>query len=251
MNIAIEITDVSKRFGPVTAVDALNLRIEEGAFVGLLGRNGAGKSTIINMATGLLTPSAGRIRVLGLDIKHKAIAIKGQIGVMPQDEGQLDCLTGPQYLDLVGRLYGLTREVIEGRRQELFGTLELEPEPGALIREYSYGMRKKLALCAALVHGPKVLFLDEPFEGIDPLTARTIKEILLRLQKKGVTVLMSSHMIEVVERLCPVIIIIERGRLVCSGSLEDIRAEHGDGASLESLFVELMGGARQGELSWL
>ncbi len=251
MNIAIEFDQVSKRFGPVSAVDALDLQIEEGAFVGLLGRNGAGKSTLINMATGLLTPTAGRIGVLGLDIRHRAIEIKGQIGVMPQDAGQLDCLTGPQYLDLVGRLYGLTSTVVEERRQELFDTLDLAPEPGALIREYSYGMRKKLALCAALVHGPRVVFLDEPFEGIDPVTARTIKEILLGLQVKGVTVLMSSHMIEVVERLCPLIAIIERGRLVCSGTLEEIRAEHGSGGSLESLFVELMGGARKGELSWL
>jgi ABC-2 type transport system ATP-binding protein len=248
---ALEIDDLTKRFGAVTAVDRLSLRIEEGTLVGLLGRNGAGKSTTINLATGLLSPSSGRIRVLGLDLGRHPLDVKRQIGVMPQDEGQLDCLTGRQYLHFVGRVYGLEDAVIDRRSRELLELLELEAAPRALIRDYSGGMRKKLALSAALIHGPRMVFLDEPFEGIDPLTSRTIKDILVGLKRKGVTVLMSSHMLEVVEKICPLIAIVDRGRLLGCGSLAQLREQLERGGSLDSLFVDLLGGARPGELSWL
>ena len=251
MSHALEFEDASKRFGATIAVDGLTLHLEPGTFLGLLGRNGAGKTTTINMATGLLRPTSGRVRVLGMDVREKPLAVKQRIGVMPQEEGLLDCLTGPQYLDFVGRIYGLEEAEIERRSRELFDTLELTPAPGALVRDYSYGMKKKLALCAALVHGPRVLFLDEPFESIDPVTSRTIKEILLGLERKGVTILMSSHVLEVVEKLCPLIAIIDRGRLTGLGSLEELRGRHGESGSLEEIFVALMGGAKPGELSWL
>ncbi|MBI2837407.1 MAG: ABC transporter ATP-binding protein [Acidobacteria bacterium] len=251
MAYALELQNVVKRFGPTTAVDDLTLRIGSGAFVGLLGRNGAGKSTTINMCTGMLKPSAGSIRVLTMDMKSDALAVKRRIGVMAQDEGFLDCLTGAQYLHFTGRVYGLDDNRIAERSAELLETLDLAPAPGALIREYSYGMKKKLALCAALIHGPEMLFLDEPFEGIDPVTGRTIKDILLGLHRKGITVLMSSHILDVVEKLCPQIAIIDRGRLRGFGTMEEIRQIHGSNASLEQLFIELMGGAKRGELSWL
>ena len=248
---ALELDNLSKRFGALTAVDDLTLHLEEGALLGLLGRNGAGKSTTINMATGLLNPTSGSIRVLGLDLASHPLEVKRQIGVMPQDEGELDCLTGRQYLDFVGRIHGLDEGVIAQRSRELFETLELEPEPRAVIRDYSVGMRKKVALSAALIHGPRLVFLDEPFEGIDPLTARTMTDLLLALHRNGVTVLMSSHMLEVVEKLCPLIAIIEKGRLLGLGSLDELREDFASGGSLETLFIELMGGARTGELSWL
>ena len=248
MTYALELENVTKRFASTTAVDDLTLRLEPGAFLGLLGRNGAGKTTTINMATGLLQPTSGRVRVLGLDVGERPLEVKR---VMPQDESLLDCLTGRQYLEFVGRLYGLAGAQIERRAGELFETLELAPEPAALVRDYSYGMKKKLGLCAALLHGPQVVFLDEPFEGIDPITSRTIKDILVSLQRKGVTLVMSSHVLEVVEKLCPLIAIIDRGRLMGLGSLEELHGKLGAADSLEELFVSLMGGARAGELSWL
>lgn len=251
MDYALQLENVTKRFSSTVAVDDLTLRIEHGAFLGLLGRNGAGKSTTINMSTGLLKPSSGSIRVLDMDVRSQALAVKQRIGVMAQDEGFLDCLTGPQYLHFAGRVHGLDESQIEKRSAELFETLELAPAAGALIREYSYGMKKKLALSAALIHGPQMLFLDEPFEGIDPVTSRTIKDILLGLHRKGVTVLMSSHILDVVEKLCPQVAIIDRGRLRGFGTMEEIRERHGAAASLEQLFIELMGGAKRGELSWL
>jgi ABC-2 type transport system ATP-binding protein len=248
---ALELTSVSKRFGAKLAVDALNLRLEPGAFLGLLGRNGAGKSTTIKMATGLILPTEGRIRVLGKDLEPHLIEVKRQIGVMPEDLALLDRLSGPQYLRFVGRMYGLEDAVIDRRREELFERLDLAPEPGLLIADYSYGMKKKAALCAALLHGPRLVFLDEPFEGIDPVTSRTIRQILEGLSQRGVTLVLTSHVLEIVEKLCPLIAILDEGRLCGLGTLDELRAQHGATGSLEELFVSLMGGARSGELSWL
>jgi ABC-2 type transport system ATP-binding protein len=248
---ALELTAVSKRFGTKRAVDALSLRLEPGAFLGLLGRNGAGKSTTIKMATGLILPTEGRIRVLGQDLEPHLLEVKRQIGVMPEDLALLDRLTGPQYLRFVGRMYGLEDEVIDRRREELFERLDLQPEPGLLIADYSYGMKKKAALSAALLHGPRLVFLDEPFEGIDPVTSRTIRQILESLRRRGVTLVLTSHVLEIVEKLCPLIAILDEGRLCGHGTLDELRAQHGATGSLEELFVSLMGGAKGGALSWL
>jgi ABC-2 type transport system ATP-binding protein len=248
---ALEFEGVTKRFGDTLAVNNLALSIAPASLVGLLGRNGAGKTTSINMATGLLKPTSGSIRVLGLDIEQHPIEVLRRIGVMPQDDSLLEYLTGPQFLQFVGRAHGLSFGVIDARTREIFATLELTPQPGSLVRDYSYGMKKKLALGAALIHGPDLVFLDEPFEGIDPMTSRTIREILTGLQRKGVTIVMSSHVLEIVERLCDTIAIIDRGSLLAFGTLDDVRRRHGLFASLEELFVSLMGGAKAGELSWL
>ena len=250
MDYALELLHLTKRFGEKVAVDDLTLRLEPGTFLGLLGRNGAGKSTTLKMIMGLLEPTSGSVRVLGMELAGEAIAIKRQVGVVPEDMALMDYLTGPQYLRFVGRMYGLDDSVIDGRRDELFAKLELAPPGRTLITNYSYGMKKKLALCAALVHGPRVLFLDEPFEGIDAITSRTIKDILLSLQSRGVTIVLTSHIMEVVERLCPRIAILNEGRLLGCGTLDELRAGHGAG-SLETLFVDLVGGTRTGELSWL
>jgi len=248
---ALELQNLTKCYGDNTAVDNLTIKLKKGEFLGLLGRNGAGKTTAINLATGLLKPTSGQALVMGLDVRKKPLQVKRQIGVMPQEESLLECLTGRQYIQFVGRMYGLEEKQIEIRRDELFQILELEPEPGTLVRDYSYGMKKKVGLCAALIHGPQIAFLDEPFEGIDPVTSRTIKDILTGLQKKGITILMSSHTLELVEKLCPLIAIIDKGQLKGFGSLDELRNSLGDAENLEELFIELMGGAKKGELSWL
>ena len=248
---ALLLEGVSKRFGAQLALDDVTLALPRGGFLGLLGRNGAGKTTAISIATGVLPATAGRALVFGLDVEREPLAVKRRVGVMPQQEGLLELLTGPQYLRLAGRLYGLDTREVERRAAELLATLELVPAPAALVRDYSYGMRKKLALAAALLHGPELVFLDEPFEGLDPLATRTVRDLLVLLRERGVTLLMSSHGLDVVERLCERVAILDRGRLVAHGTLAELRAAHGEFATLEDLFVRLHGGARAGELSWL
>ncbi len=247
---ALELLNLTKHFGDKIAVDGLSLSLEAGAFLGLLGRNGAGKSTTLKMVTGLLKPTSGSIRVLGIDIAAEPIAVKRQIGVMPEDMALLEYLTGPQYLRFVGRMYGLDEATIDARRLELFGKLDLAPAANALVADYSFGMKKKIALCAALIHGPRILFLDEPFEGIDAVTSRTIKDILQTLQQRGVTLILTTHILDLVERLCPLIAILDEGKLKGFGTLDELRGR-ANGESLENLFVGLVGGAQTGELSWL
>ena len=248
MEPALELENLTKRFGEKAAVEGLSLSLEPGAFLGLLGRNGAGKSTTLKMVTGLLKPTSGCIRVLGLDLEADPLAVKRQIGAMPEDMALLDMLTGPQYLRFVGRMYGMPEALIDARREELFDKLDLAVAPKLLLTDYSFGMKKKVALCAALIHGPRMVFLDEPFEGIDPVTSRTIKDILHSLQQSGVTLVLTSHILEVVEQLCPLIAILDEGRLKGFGPLEDLKR---GGESLEQLFMDLVGGAQKGELSWL
>jgi ABC-2 type transport system ATP-binding protein len=252
VQFALEIDAVTKHFGETVALDGISLRLQPGEMLGLLGRNGAGKSTTIKLATGLLRPTRGAIKVLGHDIcAGDALEAKRGIGVLPEDMALAERLSGPQYLRFVGRLHGIDDREIDRRRDDLFGLLDLSPATGGLIADYSYGMKKKLALCAALLHAPRLLFLDEPFEGIDPVTSRTIKDLLAGLRKKGVTLLLTSHVLEIVEHLCPRIAIIDKGRLIGDGTLDELRRLHGHEGTLESLFVDLMGGARAGELSWL
>jgi len=250
MTPAIRIQSVTKRFGPLVAVSDVSLEVPEGTFLGLLGRNGAGKSTLIKMITGLMKPTQGEIHVLGEKVSMTSLDIKRRIGVTPQGMAMIDGLTGAQYLRLIGRLYGLEDDVIDERRKELFDVLELEPESGTLIGDYSYGMQKKTALCAALIHGPELLLLDEPFEGVDPVTVRVIKDLLLGLNRKGTTLVLTSHALDLVETLCPVLAIIDDGKVLASGTIEALKAAHGENNSLEQIFLELTGGGRKGELSW-
>ncbi len=255
--LAVELDNVSKEFGSKRAVDGLSLALEPGSFLGLLGRNGAGKSTTLKLLTGLIAPTSGTIRLLGIDLAKDPIAVKRQIGTMPEDMGLLDQLTGDQYLHFVGRMRGLDEATIERRGAELFDKLDLHPSPKLMICDYSFGMKKKISLITALLHAPKILFLDEPFEGIDPVTSRTIKEMLIALQQRGVTLVLTSHILEVVERLCPLIAILDEGHLKCFAPLSELYARHGNGAGaagrggLEALFVDLVGGGKGGDLSWL
>jgi ABC-2 type transport system ATP-binding protein len=239
MTAAIETQALSRYFAGLCAVDQVSLRVEAGWFFGFLGPNGAGKSTTIKMLTGLLSPSAGQISILGRDMldPDQALDAKRKIGVIPEDLALFENLTAREYLTFVGRMYLLPRETIRSRSEELLGLFELEAEHKKLTVEYSYGMKKKLALAAALLPNPDLLFLDEPFEGVDAITSHVIRDILADYVARGSTVFLTSHVLEIVERLCTHVGIIAKGRLVEQSSLADLRR----GSSLEARFLELVG----------
>jgi ABC-2 type transport system ATP-binding protein len=272
---AIDTTALTRRFGDFTAVQEVDLRVDAGQFFGFLGPNGAGKSTTIKMLTGLLAPTSGSIHILGKDLTVNSAEIKRQIGVVPEGMALFGRLTAEEYLKFVGRMYGLDRATTLQRTQELLEFMQLADENKKLIADFSHGMQKKLALAAAVIHGPRVLFLDEPFEGVDAVAAGTLKSMLQRMIVRGATVFLTSHVLEIVERLCTHVAIIHRGQLVAQGSLEELRAGAGrvrtpDSAevtqkaaehrSLEEIFLEVVGTDRAGnpavtaaeqELSWL
>jgi ABC-2 type transport system ATP-binding protein len=251
---------LTRRFGSLTAVDAIDLTVAAGQFFGFLGPNGAGKSTTIKMLTGLLAPTSGRMQLLGLDFSSNAVEIKRQIGVVPEGMGLFERLTGSEYLNFVGRMYGLDRATTQQRSAELLEFMQLADRPKSVIADYSHGMQKKLALAAAVIHGPRILFLDEPFEGVDALAAGTLKALLGRMTERGVTIFLTSHVLEIVERLCSHVAIIHKGRLVAQGSLEELRAgvagEEGGKTTLEQIFLSIVGHSglerpQMEELSWL
>src|SRR5882762_7010525 len=261
---AVETFDLVRRFGDFAAVDNLNLMVQRGSFFGFLGPNGAGKSTTIKMLTGLLAPTSGRILVLGRDLAVEPLEVKRRIGVVPEDLNLFERLTGAEMLSFTGRMYGLQKAEIAQRAPELLDLMELRNEPRKLIVEYSHGMKKKLCLACALIHRPEVLFLDEPFEGVDAIASRTLKDLLTRLTARGLTVFLTSHVLEIVERLCSDIAIISQGRLLASGPLNELRKGiqisadgQGEGSplSLEDYFIRVVGGTRgTGEeevLQWL
>ncbi len=273
--LAIDTSGLTRRFGDFTAVQDVDLRVDSGQFFGFLGPNGAGKSTTIKMLTGLLAPTSGSIRILGKDLTVNSAEIKRQIGVVPEGMALFGRLTAQEYLRFVGRMYGLDRATTLKRTQELLEFMQLADENKKLIADFSHGMQKKLALAAAVIHGPKVLFLDEPFEGVDAVAAGTLKAMLQRMIARGATVFLTSHVLEIVERLCTHVAIIHRGQLVAQGSLEQLRVGAGrarkadsaeltpqgaENRSLEDIFLEVVGTDRAGnpavtapeqELSWL
>src|SRR6202163_1218691 len=223
-DVAIRTEKLTRRFGNLIAVDDMDLQVTAGQFFGFLGPNGAGKSTTIKMLTGLLAPSSGRVEVLGIDFATHPVEVKRQIGVVPEGMGLFDRLTGTDYLRFVGRMYGLDQQTTDRRADELLEFMQLADRPKTMIVDYSHGMQKKLALAAAVIHGPRVLFLDEPFEGVDALAAGTLKAMLQRMIARGATVFLTSHVLEIVERLCSHVAIIHKGHLVAHGSLEELRA---------------------------
>src|SRR6266566_7216133 len=257
--IAIRTQRLTRRFGNLTAVDGVDLQVAAGQFFGFLGPNGAGKSTTIKMLTGLLTPTAGRMQLLGIDFSRHPIDIKRQIGVVPEGMGLFERLTGAEYLTFVGRMYGLDKSTTKQRCEELLDFMQLADRPKTMIADYSHGMQKKLALAAAVIHGPRILFLDEPFEGVDALAAGALKALLGRMTERGTTIFLTSHVLEIVERLCSHVAIIHKGRLVAHGSLEELRAGISDeegNKTLEQIFVSIVGqdGTERPqleELSWL
>src|ERR1700722_239892 len=267
---AIATQHLTRRFGDLIAVQDVNLSVAPGQFFGFLGPNGAGKSTTIKMLTGLLSASSGSIQILGLDLAQNPVEVKRQIGVVPEGMALFGRLTGAEYLNFVGRMYGLDRETAGKRTAELLDFMQLADQPKALVTDYSHGMQKKLALAAAVIHGPRILFLDEPFEGVDAIASGTLKAMLQRMIARGATIFLTSHVLEIVERLCSHLAIIHRGRLVAQGSLEELRAgveaqaavlpvvgtagnSRGEKLTLEQIFLRTVGGSRSSgqELSWL
>jgi ABC-2 type transport system ATP-binding protein len=251
MSFAIETTNLTRDFGTFRAVDALDLQVPAGCFYGFLGPNGAGKSTTIKMLTSLLAPTSGRIRILGDDTgdEARALAVKRRVGVVPENLALFDNLTASEYLTFVGRMYMMPADVIASRRDELLAMMDLAHEDRKLTLEYSHGMKKKLALAAALISNPDVLFLDEPFEGVDAVASRVLRDTLKQFVTRGATVFLTSHVLEIVERLCTDVGIIARGKLVHQGSMGDLRRD----GSLEDRFLEVVGGDAEGRqrLSWL
>jgi ABC-2 type transport system ATP-binding protein len=259
--------------GGFMAVDHIDLAVEAGQFFGFLGPNGAGKSTTIKMLTGLLAPTAGTITLLGQDLLSNPVEVKRHIGVVPEGMALFGKLTATEYLTFVGRMYGLDKQTTAQRTAELLDFMGLANERKKLIADYSHGMGKKLALAAAVIHGPKVLFLDEPFEGVDAIAALTLKNMLQGMISRGATIFLTSHVLEIVERLCTHVAIINKGHIVANGSLDELRAgvqarltpadpnDHDSNArlTLEQIFLNVVGGETAGpsvthpeqELAWL
>jgi len=252
MNFAIETSNLTRDFGKFRAVNELNLRVESGRFYGFLGPNGAGKSTTIKMLTGLLAPTAGAMHILGQDRSDpkRALEVKRRVGVVPENLALFDNLTAREYLTFVGRMYLLPRDTVRERSQELLAMMELAHEEKKLTLEFSHGMKKKLALAAALIPNPDLLFLDEPFEGVDAVASRVLRDTLKQCVSRGATVFLTSHVLEIVERLCTDVGIIVQGKLVHQGTMEDLKR---DGSSLEDKFLTVVGNGEQEsqKLSWL
>lgn len=246
---SVQTFGLTRHFDGFVAVDNLDLAVEKGSFFGFLGPNGAGKSTTIKMLTGLIAPSSGQARLLGLDVSRRPLEVKRRIGVVPEDLCLFDHLRAREYLHFVGRMHRLPEGAVLTRTEELLALLGMADTGKTLCVEFSHGMKKKLALAAALIHDPELLFLDEPFEGIDAVASRTIRHVLERVVQRGGTIFLSSHILTIVEKLCTHVGIIHRGRLVCQGSLASVTA----GRTLEDVFLETLGEMQDGApgLSWL
>lgn len=250
-NVAIETRQLTRDFGTFRAVDQIDLRIERGRFYGFLGPNGAGKSTTIKMLTGLLAPSDGSIRILGEDMSNpnRALDVKRRIGVVPENLGLFDNLTAREYLTFIGRMYLLPKNTVRERCEELLAMMDLAGDEKKLTLEFSHGMKKKLTLAAALIPNPDLLFLDEPFEGVDAVASRTLRDTLKRCVERGATIFLTSHVLEIVEKLCSDVGIISKGRLVHQGPMVELR----NGGSLEDKFIAVVdeGKTDVQTLSWL
>jgi ABC-2 type transport system ATP-binding protein len=251
MSLAIETRGLTRLFDDFRAVDAIDLTVERGTFYGFLGPNGAGKSTTIKMLTGLLAPTKGDIFVLGRDMRDQkeALDAKRHLGVIAENLSLFDNLTAREYLTFVGRMYLLDRDTIRTRSEELLSLLGLADENKKLTLEYSHGMKKKLALAAALLPNPDLLFLDEPFEGVDAITSRVIRDLLAGYVARGSTVFLTSHVLEIVEKLCTHVGIIVKGQLVEQTSMAALR----QGDTLENRFIQVAGSEAVAAptLSWL
>jgi ABC-2 type transport system ATP-binding protein len=249
LSAAIRVENLRKIYGQKAALDGLTLSVPRGCFFGFLGPNGAGKTTTIRMLIGLTPPTSGSIELLGMEMPDQAVEIKHKIGLVPDESLLFDRLTGREFLEFVGRMYGLGRAVAKERAGELLSLFELSAEDRKLIADYSKGMRKRVAMAAALIHRPELFLMDEPFEGVDAVGARLMKDLLLDQVRQGATVFLTSHVLEVVERLCDRVAIIDEGKLVMEEAMRDLR--HGP-ETLEDIFVRVVGAERAVEkLDWL
>jgi ABC-2 type transport system ATP-binding protein len=246
---AVRTRGLEKSYDGKPALRGLDLEVARGEFFGFLGPNGAGKTTTIHILTGLVKASAGEVEVLGLPIPAELDAVKRLIGVVPDENVLFDRLTGSEFLEFAGRMYGLSRQTAASRAGELMQLFELENSRDTLISGYSKGMKKRVALGAALIHRPQLFLLDEPFEGVDPVGARLMKEILQQQVEQGATVFLTSHVLDVVERLCQRVAIVDQGRVVAEGSVAQLRSAE---ETLEDIFMRVVGGERPvRELEWL
>jgi ABC-2 type transport system ATP-binding protein len=246
---AIAVRDLRKLYGSKAAVDGLTLTVPRGCFFGFLGPNGAGKTTTIRMLMGLAPPTSGSIEMLGLAMPAHALEIKRRIGLVPDESVLFDRLTGAEFLEFAGRMYGIERATAAERGSELLELFELDNAGGRLIAQYSKGMRKRLAMAAALIHRPELFLMDEPFEGVDAVGARLMKDLLVEQVRRGATIFLTSHVLEVVERLCDRVAIIHEGKLVVEGSMAEL---HSGSETLEDAFVRLVGAERVlDRLDWL
>ena len=246
---ALELTGLVKRFGAKVAVDHLQLRVRTGCMFGLVGPNGAGKTTTLSMATGLLRPDAGRAAILGHDVWQDPARAKALIGMLPDGMRLFDRLSGAELLRYVGLLRRVPEPDIATRSRELLAALGLSDDANTLVVEYSAGMTKKIGLACALIHAPRLVILDEPFEAVDPVSGEHIRSILRGYVASGGTVVLSSHVMELVESLCDELAVVAQGRVLAAGTLDQIRA----GSSLQQRFLDLVGytAAGEGELAWL
>ena len=245
---AVAMRGLGKRFGDVIAVKGIDLDVPRGSFFGLVGPNGAGKTTTLSMVTGLLRPDAGQVLVLGRDVWADPVGAKRVLGILPDGLRLFDRLTGLELVTYAGLLRGLPRQLASERATELLEALGLTDASGKFVVDYSAGMSKKVTLAAALVHGPRVLVLDEPFEAVDPVSAATIRQILADYVAAGGTVILSSHVMDLVERICSHVAVISEGLVLATGTLDEVR----DGERLEDRFVRLVGGTTSVEgLAWL
>lgn len=267
--LAIETHGLSRSFGSFVAVERVDLRVNQGEFFGFLGPNGAGKSTTIRMLTGLLQPTDGSIQILGLDFAQHPLEVKRQIGVVPEGLALFKRLTATEMLHFAGQMYGLDKPTTRARTDELLEFMNLADEGRKLVADFSHGMQKKLALAAAVIHGPRILFLDEPFEGVDAVASVTLKQMLQGMIARGTTIFLSSHVLEIVERLCSHVAIIDHGKLIAQGSLDQLRVgvhahretlpteqmESSERLTLEEIFLRIVGRESPShptqELSWL
>jgi ABC-2 type transport system ATP-binding protein len=249
----IQTVNLSRHFGKLVAVQNLNLTVEQGELFGFLGPNGAGKTTTICMIIGLLRPTSGTVRVAGHDVQQEPLAVKRSVGYLAQTPLVYENLTGREYLRFVGGLYGLSDDRIQTRTEQLLALMDLSDKSDQLIGGYSGGMRHKIGLCAAVLHEPSVLVLDEPLAGLDPYSARRIKDLLRDLCRQGSTVFLSTHVLEVAERVCDRVAILDQGRLVAVGALDELRTQARSSAetTLEDLFLQLTGGQRAAEMASL
>ncbi|MFD8601320.1 ABC transporter ATP-binding protein [Streptomyces globisporus] len=248
---AVRVQGLWKRFGEQVAVAGIDLELPAGKFIGLVGPNGAGKTTTLSMVTGLLRPDLGKIEVAGHDVWTDPVEVKSRVGVLPEGLRLFERLSGRELLVYNGRLRGLPGDEVDKRATQLLDVLDLAGSQHKLVVDYSTGMRKKIGLAAALLHNPEVLFLDEPFEGVDPVSAQTIRGVLERYTRSGATVVFSSHVMELVESLCDWVAVMAAGRIKAQGTLAEVR---GDAPSLQNAFLELVGagGRDNGDsLDWL
>ena len=252
MDLAVETRGLTRDFGSFRAVDGIDLAVPAGSLYGFLGPNGAGKSTTIKCLTGLLKPSGGTMRILGIDPLTDPVAVKRRIGVVPEDLALFDRLTAEETLLFISQVHGIEPAVAKARSADLLELMDLKTAGSTLVTDFSHGMRKKLSLAAALLPAPKLLFLDEPFEGIDAVASRQVKDLLQSFVSRGGTIFLTSHILEIVERMSTHIGVIAKGKLVAQGPIADLRAGRTVDGTLEEIFIGLVGGERAGTtLDWI